>query len=100
VSTRPLEQLFRVRVIRMLVEEELRPQGRARKLLGCGSTAASRRSASGGSVHNGKPLRRDDADGIEHVAQHIIRNPFSEQKMTYTAAWDGHEMGSTVVRGD
>ena len=34
VSTRPLEQLFRVRVIQMLVEEELLAPEMARKLLG------------------------------------------------------------------
>ena len=27
-------------------------------------------------MHNGKPLRRDDAAGLERVAQYIIRNPF------------------------
>jgi hypothetical protein len=34
VSTTPLEQLFRVRVIQMLVEEELLAPELARKLLG------------------------------------------------------------------
>jgi hypothetical protein len=34
VSTTPLEQLFRVRIIRMLVEEELLAPEMARKLLG------------------------------------------------------------------
>ena len=58
-----------------------------------GNTAASRRSASGGSVHNDKPLRRDDDDGIERVAQYIIRNPFSEQKMVYNA-----ENGTVIYR--
>ena len=70
VSTTPLEQLFRVRVIQMLVEEELLAPEMARKLLGW--------KHSGFSVHNGKPLRRDDADGLERVAQYIIRNPFSD----------------------
>ena len=76
-STTPLEQLFRVRVIRMLVEEELLAPELARKLLGW--------KHSGFSVHNGKPLRRDDAAGLERVAQYIIRNPFSERKMDYNA---------------
>ena len=31
---------------------------------------------SGFSVHNGKPIKRDDADGLQRVAQYIIRNPF------------------------
>ena len=51
VSTTPLEQLFRVRVIQMLVEEELLAPELARKLLGW--------KHSGFSVHNGKPLRRE-----------------------------------------
>jgi len=54
----------------MLVEEELLAPDLARKLLGW--------KHSGFSMHNGKPLRRDDADGLERVAQYIIRNPFSE----------------------
>ena len=48
---------------------------------------------SGFSVHNGKPLRRDDAAGLERVAQYIIRNPFSEQKMVYNA-----ENGTVIYR--
>jgi hypothetical protein len=85
VSTTPLEQLFRVRVIQMLVEEELLAPKMARKLLGW--------KHSGFSVHNGKPLRRDDAAGLERVAQYIIRNPFSEQKMVYNA-----ENGTVIYR--
>ena len=85
MSTRPLEQLFRVRVIRMLVEEELLAPELARKLLGW--------KHSGFSVYNGTPLRRDDADGLERVAQYIIRNPFSEQKMVYNA-----ENGTVIYR--
>jgi hypothetical protein len=66
-----------MRVIRMLVKEELLAPEMARKLLGW--------KHSGFSVHNGRPLRRDDAAGLERVAQYIIRNPFSEQKMVYNA---------------
>ncbi len=44
-------------------------------------------------MHNGKPLRRDDAAGLERVAQYIIRNPFSEQKMVYNA-----ENGTVIYR--
>ncbi len=38
-------------------------------------------------------LRRDDAAGLERVAQYIIRNPFSEQKMVYNA-----ENGTVIYR--
>ncbi|MDP7135447.1 MAG: transposase, partial [Planctomycetota bacterium] len=66
-------------------EEELLAPELARKLLGW--------KHSGFSVHNGKPLRRDDAAGLERVAQYIIRNPFSEQKMVYNA-----ENGTAIYR--
>lgn len=85
VSTKPLEQMFRVRVIKMLLEEELLAEELARKLLGW--------KHSGFSVHNGKPVKRNDAEGLERVAQYIIRNPFSEQKMAYN-----EENGTVIYR--
>ena len=85
VSTKPLEQMFRVRVIKMLVEEELLAKELARKLLSW--------KHSGFSVHNGKPIKRNDIDGLKRVAQYIIRNPFSEQKMTYN-----QENGTVIYR--
>jgi hypothetical protein len=48
---------------------------------------------SGFSVHNGKPVKRNDAEGLERVAQYIIRNPFSEQKMAYN-----EENGTVIYR--
>ena len=78
VSTKPLEQMFRVRVIKMLVEEGLLAEELACKLLGW--------KHSGFSVYNGKPIKRNDSAGLQRVAQYIIRNPFSEQKMTYNEA--------------
>ncbi len=83
LSTRPLEQLFRIRVIKMLVEEGPLGEEMARKLLSW--------RHSGFSVHNGKPVKRGDDEGLERVAQYIIRNPFSEKKMTY------NEQTSTVI---
>ena len=65
--------------------EELLAPELARKLLGW--------KHSGFSVHNGKPLRRDDGAGLERVAQYIIRNPFFEQKMVYNA-----ENGTVIYR--
>ena len=85
LSTRPLEQIFRVRVIKMLVEEGLLALEMARKLLSW--------KHSGFSVHNGKPIRRGDDEGLERVAQYIIRNPFSEKKMTYN-----DETGTVIYR--
>ena len=56
VSTRPLEQLFRVRFIQMLVKEGLLAAEVARKLLAW--------KHSGFSVYNGQPIWRDDAAGL------------------------------------
>jgi hypothetical protein len=85
VSTKPLEQMFRVRVIKMLVEEELLAEELACKLL--------KWKHSGFSVHNGKPVKRNDTDGLKRVAQYIICNPFSEEKMTYN-----EENGTIIYR--
>ena len=41
------------------------------------------RHTSSFSVHNRLRISRDDEDGKEGVAQYIIRNPFSEAKLTY-----------------
>ena len=41
------------------------------------------RHNSGFNVHNGVRIARDDEDGQERVAQYILRNPFSEAKLTY-----------------
>jgi hypothetical protein len=43
------------------------------------------RHVSGFSVHNGVRIRRDDAKGMESLAQYIIRSPFSLGKMQYVA---------------
>ena len=85
VSTKPLEQMFRVRVIKMLVEQGPLGEELARKLLSW--------KHSGFSVHNGKPVKRNDTAGLKRVAQYIIRNPFSEQKMTYN-----EENGTVIYR--
>jgi len=85
VSTKPLEQMFRVRVIKMLVEQGPLSEELARKLLSW--------KHSGFSVHNGKPVKRNDTAGLKRVAQYIIRYPFSEQKMTYN-----EENGTVIYR--
>ncbi len=41
------------------------------------------RHTSGFSVHNGVRIARDDENAKEGIAQYIIRNPFSEKKLTY-----------------
>lgn len=69
----------------MLVEQGPLSEELARKLLSW--------KHSGFSVHNGKPVKRNDTAGLKRVAQYIIRNPFSEQKMTYN-----EENGTVIYR--
>ncbi len=38
---------------------------------------------SGFGIHAGHRIQRDDHDGLENLAQYILRNPFSLEKMTY-----------------
>jgi hypothetical protein len=72
---KPLEELFRNKVIKMLVSEKLLNESMGRNLLSWVN--------SGFSVYQGKPVPREDKKGLEKIAQYIIRNPFSEEKMTY-----------------
>jgi hypothetical protein len=37
---------------------------------------------SGFNIHSSYLIQRDDHDGLEHLAQYILRNPFSLEKMT------------------
>ncbi len=39
---------------------------------------------SGFSVHAGNRIARDDRDGQKALAEYILRNAFSEQKITYS----------------
>ena len=82
-SLKPLEELFRVKVIRLLVDEGLLAERMADKLLTW--------KHNGFSIDNGAPVKRKDREGLERLAQYIIRNPFSEEKMIYD------EDGGTVI---
>ena len=46
---------------------------------------------SGFGVHHGKPLSKDDKAAVEHLAQYILRHPFSLDKMSF------HEDTATVL---
>jgi hypothetical protein len=70
---RPLEELFRARTIAFLVKEGLLPSDRARMLLGW--------KHSGFCVHCSKRVQPDQKEDLERLAQYIIRNPFSIEKM-------------------
>jgi len=72
-SLQPLEELFRARVIAFLVKEGLLSAQRARMLLGW--------RHSGFNVYAGERVGADRHDDLERLAQYIIRNPFSVEKM-------------------
>ncbi|MCK5218104.1 transposase, partial [bacterium] len=38
---------------------------------------------SGFNLDHGRPVKRKDKAGLERLAQYILRNPFSEEKMIY-----------------
>lgn len=71
-----LQELFRGAVLKMLLKEEKIDEDFIRKIMRW-------RYTSGFSVHKGEQLARDDGDGQEALAQYIIRNPFSVEKIHY-----------------
>jgi hypothetical protein len=75
VDLKPLEETFRASVFKMLKEEGKIGDDLINRLMGWRN--------SGFSVHNGVRVRRDDDGGREALAQYIIRNTFSVEKLTY-----------------
>jgi len=71
-----LAAIFRANVLQMLEKEGKIDDTLIKNIMGW-------RHMSGFSVHNGVRIARDDEEGKEGVAQYIIRNPFSEAKLTY-----------------
>ncbi len=79
IDIKPLAELFKAKVLKMLKKEGKIDDDLIAKLL-------TWKHNSGFSVHNGVRLARDDENGRESLAQYIIRNPFSIKKVTYNAA--------------
>jgi len=75
-----LEQLFRARVIALLVEARLLPLDRARMLRGW--------VHSGFNVHQSRRIAAHECQDIERLAQYIVRNPFSVAKMQVNRSGD------------
>lgn len=73
VTLKPLEELFRARVITFLVDKGLLPVERANMLLGW--------VHSGFNVHRSRRVLPDEREDLERLAQYIIRNPFAIEKM-------------------
>ncbi len=72
IDLKPLEDIFRASVFRMLKGEGKINEDTINKLM------AWRHS--GFSVHNGSRVARDDEEGKEAISQYIIRNTFSLEK--------------------
>jgi hypothetical protein len=71
----PLEEIFRAKILAMLKREGKIDDVLIRKLMGW--------RHSGFSVYRGNRIARDDQEGQEALAQYIIRNAFSEDKITF-----------------
>jgi hypothetical protein len=80
VSLKPLEELFRARVITFLVGKGLLPPERAHMLRGW--------VHSGFHVHRSRRVMQDEREDLERLAQYIVRNPFSVEKMRVNQAGD------------
>ena len=83
VDLKPLEEIFRAKVLKMLKEEGKIDDDVIHKLMNW--------KHSGFSVHNKARVARDDEKGREALAQYIIRNTFSLEKITY------HDETGTVI---
>ena len=80
-----LEEIFRNKVIKLLLDEGLLAKEMGAKLLEWKN--------SGFSVYKGPVIKRGDKQGLEKVCQYIIRNTFNEQKMMYN-----EESGTVIYR--
>ena len=77
---KPLEELFRAKVIHLLVEQKLLPPERVPVLYSW--------KHSGFNVHAGEQVPPEAKADLEALAQYILRNPFSIEKMTLESPTD------------
>jgi hypothetical protein len=84
VDLRPLAELFRASVLKMLQREERIDDSFFKMIMAW-------RHNSGFSVHNEVRIQPGDTKGIEDLAQYIIRNTFSLAKLSYV------ESSGTVI---
>jgi hypothetical protein len=75
VDLKPLEDIFRASVFKMLKNEDKINDDTINKLMSWRHSVFS--------VHNGSSVARDDEEGKEAISQYIIRNTFSLEKLTY-----------------
>jgi len=81
---RPLRELFRARVLKMLKKEGLIDDTFIEMLM-------SWHHVSGFNIHNEVRISPNDEKGVENLAQYIIRNTFSLEKLKY------HEKTNSVL---
>ncbi len=79
-SLKPLAELFRAKIINHLVESNLLPPERVQVLCSWKHT--------GFNVHHGKSVPPEAKADPEGLAQYILRNPFSIEKMTVESPTD------------
>jgi hypothetical protein len=75
-----LEELFRSKVIALLLTEKLLPPERVQVLYSW--------KHSGFNLHAGEPVPPEAKADLEDLAQYILRNPFSVEKMTLESPGD------------
>ena len=92
VSLKPLEDLFRARLITFLVEKGLLPPERAQMLRGW--------VHSGFNVHRSRRVMPTERKDLERLAQYIIRNPFSVEKMQVNPPSVRCPAGAVIYRSD
>jgi len=75
VALKPFEEIFRASVFKMLKEEGKIGDGLINRLMSWRHYDFS--------VHNGVRVRRNDEQAREALAEYIIRNTFSVEKLIY-----------------
>jgi hypothetical protein len=77
---KPLEELFRAKIIQLLITEKLLPPERVQVLYSW--------KHSGFNLHVGDPVPPENKADLEDLAQDILRNPFSVEKITLESPGD------------
>ena len=78
VDLRPLRELFRAHVLKLLKKEGLIDDSFIKMIMAW-------QHVSGFNIHNEVRIKPDDEKGIESLSQYIIRNTFSLEKLKYEA---------------
>ena len=89
-TLKPLEELFRARVITFLVDKGLLPPARAKMLRGW--------VHSGFNVYRSRRVQPSEREDLERLAQYIIRNPFAVEKMQVSPPNRANPDGSVIYR--